>query len=160
MPETGCPFCTPDAGRIFHTGRLVRGLVDWRLAEYLRRSSDSEPDRFVCKVSHANKRPILFLPDRERNPGLPMGTTQVSIDGEVYEADFVKVALNVVRRTGSDTNELPAILRRWFGPRAGVAGTDFRVAVERQGNGYVLVPLGQTAETTLPEVSRPSRTRS
>ena len=122
---------------------LVREIVDWRLAEYSERNAGAPGDRFVCKVSHANKRPILFLPDRARHPGLPSGWTDVSIDGEPYEANFVKVALNVVRRKGSDANELPSILRRWFGPNAGLPGTDFRVALDRSGIGYVLVPLGR-----------------
>jgi superfamily II DNA or RNA helicase/HKD family nuclease/diadenosine tetraphosphate (Ap4A) HIT family hydrolase len=122
---------------------LVREIVDWRLAEYLERNAGAAEDRIVCKVSHANKRPILFLPDRGQHPGLPNGWTDVSIDGEMYEANFVKVALNVVRRKGSDANELPGILRRWFGPNAGLPGTDFRVALDRSGSGYVLVPLGR-----------------
>jgi hypothetical protein len=42
---------------------LVRETVDWRLAEYLQREGDDASD-IVCKVSHANGRPILFLPDR------------------------------------------------------------------------------------------------
>ena len=83
-----------------------------------------------CKVSHANRRPILFLPDRAQHPGLPTGWTDVSIERETYEANFVKIALNVVRRKGSDANELPGILRRWFGPNAGLPGTDFRVALD------------------------------
>ncbi len=47
---------------------------------------------YLCKVSHANGKPILFLPNRDQNPGLPSGPTPVQIDGTRYEADFVKVA--------------------------------------------------------------------
>ena len=81
---------------------LVREIIDWRLAEYSAARCRCREDRFVCKVSHSNRRPILFLPDRAQNPGLPSGWTDISIDGEVYEANFVRVALNVVRRKGSD----------------------------------------------------------
>jgi superfamily II DNA or RNA helicase/HKD family nuclease/diadenosine tetraphosphate (Ap4A) HIT family hydrolase len=126
---------------------LVREIVEWRLAAYLQRDEGAAEDRFVCKVSHANKRPILFLPDRAQHPGLPSGWTEVSIDGETYEANFVKVALNVVRRKGSDANELPGILRRWFGPNAGVPGTDFQVALDRSGSGYALVPIGRADQS-------------
>jgi hypothetical protein len=80
---------------------LVREIADWRLAAYVQRSGATTEDRFVCKLSHANKRPILFLPDRAQHPALPEGWTKVMIDDEIYEANFVKVALNVVRRKGS-----------------------------------------------------------
>ncbi len=125
----------------------MREIIDWRLAEYLERSAGAAEDRFVCKVSHANKRPILFLPDRAQRPGLPSGWTDISIEGELYEANFVKVALNVVRCKGSDVNELPGILRRWFGPNAGLPGTDFRVGLDRSDSGYVLVPLGRADQS-------------
>ena len=62
---------------------------DWRLAEYLERTAGAAEDRFVCRLSHANKRPLLFLPDRAQHPGLPSGWTDVSIEGGMYEANFV-----------------------------------------------------------------------
>ncbi len=124
-----------------------------KIAEEFSNASVGE-DRFVCKVSHANRRPILFLPDRAQHPGLPTGWTDVSIERETYEANFVKIALNVVRRKGSDANELPGILRRWFGPNAGLPGTDFRVALDRSASGYVLVPLGRGDQTLQLEVGR------
>ena len=133
---------------------LVREIVDWRLAEYLARNVGETQSRFVCKVSHANKRPILFLPDRAQNPDLPSGWTDVTIDGEKYEADFVKVALNVVRRKGSDINELPAILRGWFGPNAGLPGTDFRVALDRIADTYVLSPVLRGDQPARLEIGR------
>jgi hypothetical protein len=134
--------------------QLVREIVDFRMAEYLARNIDAAADRFVCKVSHTNKRPMLFLPDRAQNPGLPSGLTDVSIGGEIYEADFVKVALNVVHRKGSDTNELPTILQGWFGPNAGLPGTDFRVALDRTPDGYVLAPLDRVEQSLQLEVGR------
>ena len=143
---------SPDRREAFQ--ELVREIIDWRLAEYLERSVDEAGDRFVCKVSHANNRAILFLPNRVQNPGLPEGWTHVLIDGEDYEANFVKVALNVVRRKGSDANELPGILRGWFGPNAGLPGTDYRVALDRNGSRYVLVPLGRTEQSLQVEPGR------
>jgi hypothetical protein len=66
-------FTVPDELREA-TQDLVEELVEWRLGEYLQRSAVARgPDRFVCRVSHAGGRPILFLPDRERTPGLPEG---------------------------------------------------------------------------------------
>jgi hypothetical protein len=134
--------------------QLVREIVDWRLAEYMERSAPEEADRFVCNVSHAKKQPILFLPDRAQSPELPSGWTDLSIDGESYEGNFAKVALNVVRRRGSDDNELPGILRRWFGPNAGLPGTDFRVALDRSADGYLLVRLGRADEALKLEIGR------
>jgi len=124
--------------------RLVEEIVEWRLAEYLARSSKntSEPGTFVCKVSHANRRPILFLPDRSSNPNLPTGWTDVVTDGELYEANFVKVAVNVMRRKGSKRNELPDLMRSWFGPDAGLPGTNFHVGFRKSGVGYTLEPMG------------------
>ncbi len=66
-------FSVPDALREAALD-LVEELVEWRLAEYLRRSPQTQgPDRFVCRVSHAGGRPMLFLPDRDKTPGLPIG---------------------------------------------------------------------------------------
>ncbi|OGL19732.1 MAG: hypothetical protein A3K12_05815 [Candidatus Rokubacteria bacterium RIFCSPLOWO2_12_FULL_71_19] len=120
---------------------LVRELVDWRLAEYLQRQPGSD-DAIVCKVSHAGGRPILFLPDRATRPDIPEGATPVLIDGQQYEAEFAKIAVNVIRSPGSTRNELPGLLRGWFGPDAGLPGTSFQVRFERAvDNVYQLVPL-------------------
>ena len=58
-------FGVPKGGRELFR-KLVEEIVEWRLAEYLGRPSrnTAEGIAFVCKVSHANRRPILFLPDR------------------------------------------------------------------------------------------------
>jgi hypothetical protein len=120
----------------------VRELVDWRLAEYLQRQPGPD-DAIVCKVSHAGGRPILFLPDRAERPDIPEGATPVLIDGQRYEAEFAKIAVNVIRSPGSARNELPGLLRAWFGPDAGLPGTSFQVRLERTANSeYQLLPLG------------------
>jgi superfamily II DNA or RNA helicase/diadenosine tetraphosphate (Ap4A) HIT family hydrolase len=124
--------------------QLVRELVDWRLAEYLSRSAGTgeTSGRFVMKVSHTNGRPILFLPNRASTPGIPQGWQPVLIGGKPHQANFVKVAVNVVRATESDGNALPAILRRWFGPNAGLPGTDHQVACEATDDGLIFRPIG------------------
>jgi superfamily II DNA or RNA helicase/diadenosine tetraphosphate (Ap4A) HIT family hydrolase/HKD family nuclease len=121
---------------------LVRELVDWRSAEYLARTPDeiSAGTRIVCKVSHTSGRPLLFLPDRRTHLFIPTGTVAVNIDGQDYEADFVKIAVNVVRRAGSDRNELPALLRGWFGADAGLPGTNFSVVFEQKEDTWHLSP--------------------
>jgi hypothetical protein len=101
---------------------MLRELVEWRLAEYLNRAQRAETDDIICKVSHTNGQPILFLPDRAAYPDIPTGQTETVIDGEAYLLDFVKIAVNVARRTNDGSNELPRILRGWDGAVAGLRG--------------------------------------
>jgi hypothetical protein len=133
--------------------------VDWRLAEYLSRTSAGADETldpelgFTMKVSHSSGRPLLFLPDRERTPGIPEGWQPVSIDGRPYEANFVKVAVNVVRARTGDENALPAILRGWFGPDAGLPGTDYQVVCQRVDGNWVVRPKGRRLDES-PELFR------
>ena len=56
----------------------------------------------------------------------------------------MKVALNVVRLPGSEKNMLHEILQGWFGPEAGLPGTDHKVAVRLSSGdeeAYSLEPL-------------------
>ena len=111
----------------------------------------------LCARSATRRpRPILFLPDRAARPDIPVGATPVLIDGQQYEAEFAKIAVNVIRAHGSPRNELPGLLRAWFGPDAGLPGTSFQVRVERAAdNVYQLVPLRhQTAPAHGPEAWR------
>ena len=65
----------------------------------------------TLKVSHANGKPILFLPTGPEPDDLSEGWTDVLIDGEPYSANFVRVAINVVRRPGAG-ERASAILRQ------------------------------------------------
>jgi superfamily II DNA or RNA helicase/HKD family nuclease len=118
---------------------LVGEMIEWRLAAYLDRARGG--DRILCKVSHSSGRPILFLPDRDKEEGIPWGATPVEVQGVAYEADFVKIAVNVLRRQGSGENTLPTVLRGWFGEEAGQSGTTHKVAFVRTQVGYRLEPL-------------------
>jgi len=124
--------------------QMVRELVDWRLAQYLTRSwrAAGKPlvGGFVAKVSHSGGRPIIFLPDRSRNPGIPSGEVVLSVDGQDYVAKFVRVAINVVRRSGAQRNELPSLLRGWFGNDAGLPGTDYWVRFTPSPSGLIMAP--------------------
>ncbi len=128
---------------------LVREVVEWRLAEYVesRRSAS-----FECRVIHNGGRPILYLPDRTKFPGLPEGWTKVFCDNQSYDANFVKIAVNVMQPEGSRENVLPRVLRGWFGPDAGLPGTSFRVSLENdsKAGGWQLRPIGlQAGQLTL-----------
>jgi hypothetical protein len=106
-------------------------------------------------VSHSGGSPILFLPDRSKHPEIPSGWTHVSTDTGDYEANFVKVAVNVMRKPGSDANVLPSTLTEWFGPDAGRPGTNFRVAFEPDEGGYFMRPAGERPNSaTGPELWR------
>jgi hypothetical protein len=122
---------------------LVREIADWRLAEYLQRPglNNTDGSDIVCKVSHAGRRPILFLPNRKLQPNIPRGWTDVLVEGQLHEANFVKVAVNVVRRKGQSKNVLSDTLRGWFGADAGLPGTSLHVKFRNAGEGLVLEPV-------------------
>lgn len=125
---------------------LAREIAEWRLAEYLDRASAGDDGSYVLNVSHANGRPILFL-NRDKNSGLPEGWTPIEADGEQYKANFVKVAVNVVRMEGSDENQLPSLLRGWFGQDAGAPGTRHRVKLTLTADGrWILERTGPPAD--------------
>jgi hypothetical protein len=65
----------------------------------------------------------------------------LTVDGAPIAANFVKVAVNVMRRKGSTKNELPVILRRWFGSQAGHPGTDRQVVFEMRGDAFEMRPF-------------------
>jgi superfamily II DNA or RNA helicase/diadenosine tetraphosphate (Ap4A) HIT family hydrolase len=136
---------------------LAREIVEWRLAVYLRRvGPEGGADRIACKLSHASGKPILFYsPGRDQVGGIPEGWRDVTIDGESYQANFVKIAVNVVVRTGETENRLPEILRRWFGPEAGLPGTDHSVVFRRISGGYKLEPLDSVKRDARPELWQP-----
>jgi hypothetical protein len=71
----------------------------------------------------------------------------VRLGGETFEADYVQVAVKVLRRPGSSENVMAQVMRSIFGPDAGMPGTDHRVWCERDGEGWVWRRVG--AETTL-----------
>lgn len=140
---------TPEQRAAFQ--ELVRELAEWRLAEYLSRTDETAAagTAFTCKVSHSNDRPILFLPDRSTHPQIPSDWQPVEADGQRYEANFVKIAINVLREPGTETNLLPELLKRWFGPNAGRPGTQFQVIFEPLEEGYRMRPNSPAPTTSL-----------
>ncbi len=66
-------------------------------------------------------------------------------DGDEYTGRFVNIALNVARRPGSTSNDLHALLQRWFGPSAGQPGTDHHVDLVKTSSGWRLEPAGNDA---------------
>ena len=122
--------------------RLVREQAEWRLAAYMDRARVAGDGVLRIKVKQAGGNPILMPLDREAYPELPQGWTTVEVDQELYEFNFVKIAVNVAHSKGGTRNELPTILRRWFGPNAGAPGRRRQVELKREGEWWMLNPLG------------------
>ncbi|CAN5907966.1 hypothetical protein BH11MYX4_BH11MYX4_05070 [soil metagenome] len=123
---------------------LTRELVDYRLAQYRgrRQRDDASSDSFVCRVLWNQRDPILKLPSRARVQ-LPEGETDVRVDGEIWQFRLAKEFCNVARRAGNPRNQLPDLMRRWFGPSAGKPGTAFDVRFERSPDGLWAVPVNR-----------------
>jgi hypothetical protein len=117
---------------------LVDELIEWRLAEYLDRSIGQS---FQCSVWNDNSQPILKLPDRHRFPDLPEGKVPIVADGRSLDAHFTNSAIDRVSAPDGDANELPGLLRGWFGADAGRLGRSESVVCERHEDGYRIRPL-------------------
>ncbi|MST33840.1 HIT domain-containing protein [Acidimicrobiaceae bacterium USS-CC1] len=124
---------------------LLAEWVDYRLCRYVDTKRLAE-GAWQLRVSHnASGNPIIWL-DRRKHPGLPEGEAAVRIDGEDCVGVFRAVALNVVRKSGSPTNVLPAVLRRWFGDDAGQPGTHHTVELLRDEGMLILRPRSQVRD--------------
>lgn len=122
---------------------MTRELVDARLAMYRRRRAGGG-EAVDAKVSWNQHDPVLFLPTGTKRERLPSGDVDVRLpDGAAWRFRFVKVAVNVAHPVGRDRNELPDLLRRWFGPNAGRPGTEFRVRFRPSPDGWWIEPLGE-----------------
>jgi hypothetical protein len=149
--------CPPELRAAFEL--LTGELVDFRLAHYSRSrlapiqalsASDGIPPTttFRAKVSHSGGKPILFLPTVESVPSRPTGPTRVRLpDGREWVFRFVKVACNVAHpadaASARGNNALPALLRDWFGPDAGLPGTNFEVEFNCEGGKCLAAPSPQ-----------------
>lgn len=127
---------------------LLREIVDWRLVEYIRRGEVGLEGRFLCKVIHANSRPIVKLPNRTKAAGIPQGWAEVSINGCIHFANFAKEFVNVIRADrDSEVNVLGDILRGWFGPDVGLPGTRFEVEFTLEGDKLHMAPINSQPVT-------------
>jgi len=118
---------------------LLREIVDWRLEAYLAGRHVMGDAGGLMNVIPSSGRPILMLSAGARDR-FPRGWTEVRVDDEVLLLNFVKIAVNVARRLEGSENALGQVLRRWFGPDAGLPGTGFVVELVREEEGWRLVP--------------------
>lgn len=129
---------------------MVAELVEWRLGDYLLRSTPTSDGAIRCPVSHSSGNPIVRF-DRSRHPDLPVGNERFIADDTKYVGRFVKIALNVATRPDHDANVLPQLLRRWFGPDAGHPGTRHAVLLEHTSDGWTMAPESLTDGNPLSE---------
>ncbi|NTX35050.1 DEAD/DEAH box helicase family protein [Myxococcus sp. CA033] len=124
---------------------MTRELVEYRLAQYRRRrlvQSQAPGTAFEAQVITNGRHPILKLPERQQRPDLPSGLTDVRVpDGAVWRFNFVKIAVNVARPSGTEENQLPKLLTQWFGDAAGKRGTAFRVRFTPRTEGWSVEPI-------------------
>lgn len=126
---------------------LLNELIDWRLARYLQTKGLSRGEAALVKViRNASGNPILML-GRDRNPDLPEGRgVPVLVDSRWVTLDFMKVAVNIARRSVDGPNDLGEILRGWFGPTAGASGTEHLVRLWRGSDGWHAEPVAGEGE--------------
>jgi SOS-response transcriptional repressor LexA len=152
--------CPPELRAAFES--LTGELVDLRLAHYThsRLSSQKAPrgsegmtpsTTFRAKISHSSNNPIIRLPTVESVPSRPTGPTRVRLpDGREWVFRFVKVACNVAHpadaASARGNNALPALLRDWFGPDAGLPGTNFEVEFTSFDGAWSAAPLSSRPE--------------
>lgn len=130
---------------------LLREVLDWRLAEYLSRGQVAAAIYRVLRNSGGQ--PILFALSNKTRESLPRGNLEIQVEGRPMEAVVAKIAVNVVRLPSMSTNELPTILRSWFGDEVGLPGRSDRVRFRRDANTIVMEPLKPNAQTaSLPKV--------
>ena len=134
--------------------RLVRELVDYRLAQYRARQPGEVGEGFEAKVSWNRRDPILMLPDRKARPDVPSGEIEVRLPtGEIWVFRMVKIACNWAAPVGTrQRNQLPDLLRAWFGPLAGQPGTTHRVRFAPSPDGWWLERLADVVPLPLGHV--------
>ena len=138
VPRFGVPAELRDTAEA-----MIREVVDYRLARYRReRAARSDSASFTCKLITNKRDPILKLPSRKKHARLPEEETPVTLpDGSQWSFRFKKEFCNVARPVGESRNQLPDLLRWWFGLAAGQPGTDHRVRFGKSAEGYTIEPL-------------------
>jgi superfamily II DNA or RNA helicase/diadenosine tetraphosphate (Ap4A) HIT family hydrolase/SOS-response transcriptional repressor LexA len=114
--------------------RLSSEIVDWRLAAYcisrgLETAASPQSNlEFEASVAQVNKKPLLLLPPANGNQKRPTGITEVQLpEGDIWNFQMQKSRCHTASLQGSTDNQLPDLLRHWFGENAGLPGTAFRV---------------------------------
>jgi superfamily II DNA or RNA helicase/diadenosine tetraphosphate (Ap4A) HIT family hydrolase len=112
---------------------MTEELVDWRIVRYKKRiRRKSTEERFLASVHWKDGDPVLKLPSRSDDRPLPGGTVNVVVQ-DVPDAEnpwrfkFENRYISAARPLSASRNQLPDLLRNWFGPVASRKGSDFSV---------------------------------
>lgn len=129
---------------------LTRELVDYRLAQYRRRivpEAEVAPRTFEARLGWSGRDPVLKF-DPEVSPGV--GVIAVRVDGVAWDFRFSATGCSEASPTGPGRrrNQLPDLLRKWFGPQAGQAetGSEGRVRFVRSPDAWWAEPVGVDSE--------------
>lgn len=137
-----CPRAPVEA-----TKAMLAELADWRINAYLDRTpANTSQTSFRCRLIQAKGRPIAKLPDRSRYQ-VPEGEVTVRLpDGRLWVFRFAKEFINVAHPVEEDGNQFGALMREWFGERAGARGTGFEVEFRVEEAGWRVAPASGTED--------------
>lgn len=129
---------------------LTRELVDYRLAQYRRRSvtgAEVDARTFEARLGWSGRDPVLRV-DPAGGPGV--GVVTVRVDGVPWDFRFTATGCAEASPAsqGRRRNQLPDLLRKWFGPQAGRAelGSKGRVRFVRSPDAWWAEPVGGEGE--------------
>ena len=138
--------------------KLLREVIEWRLAVYLDRGFSNQIDNF-CDMLVGNDagKPVIQLPHDSGLANMPVGRTKIQIYDRLLEAFFADDGITQIFENDSDTNILSKLLREWFGSDAGLPGTNFIVRCKTNGDLTILEPQIRTEDLALNPFKRYSR---
>ena len=116
---------------------MVAEILEYRLGSYVLNKEKSITLSWSCRLAFIDGQPVIRL-DRRQHPDLPLGDITFIADGVEFAASFAKGAVIRAARIGSTENELPGLLRSWFGASAGHPGTSHHVEFELSNGALVL----------------------
>ena len=140
VPAYDCP---PHQRESF--AALTSEIVDFRLTHYIQNRLPAAKEAtglsMRCKITHSGGSPIIKIPSKEKEPLRPTGPTTVALpDGSLWEFRFVKEFINFACPSGSQKNEIASLLRNWFGPDAGLPGTNFHITFTHHNSSWNVAP--------------------
>ena len=121
---------------------LVREILEWRLASYLdRQPLGTDTTGWLAKVDNHLGMSVLMLPEPTETKVVADGWYTVVVDDQEFQCNVEENIISEVAQGESGTNMLPTLLRQWFGPDAGLPGTNFNVLIETDGKLWRAIPL-------------------
>ena len=126
---------------------MVAELVEWRLHDYFLRGAGqlSQTGNIVLRV----RTPAvaqLFASIERRPFRLPKAQSSSQPKARHMSADSSRLRLTQRPNRKAKATRAGALLRGWFGPAAGHPGTDHRVVLREDGDGWSLAPAGRSVD--------------